>query len=171
MTPKQQRFIEEYLIDLNATQAAIRAGYAESGARTEGARLLADADIAAAIVEAKSDRSKRTGIDAAWLLTRLADEAEADLNDLMDNDGKLKPVHEWPLIWRKGLVAGIEVEELWEGRGESREKIGMLHKVKLSDRVKRLELIGKHIDVQAFREQVQHSGGVSVTVLPEDAAL
>jgi phage terminase small subunit len=137
----------------------------------QGYQLLQNTSVADAITALKAARSKQTGIDAAWLLKRLADEAEADLNDIVDDDGRLKNINEWPLIWRKGLVAGIEVEELWEGRGESRENIGRLHKVKLSDRVKRLELIGKHIDVQAFREQVAHTGGVTVTVLPEDAAL
>lgn len=171
MTPKQQRFVEEYLIDLNATQAAIRAGYAESGARTEGARLLANADIADAIAALKAERSESTRIDAAWLLARLAEEVDADLADLMEEDGRLKKVHDWPLIWRKGLVAGLEVEELFEGRGESREQIGRLHKVKLSDRVKRIELIGKHIDVQAFKDKVEHSGGISLSVSSEDAGL
>lgn len=171
LTDKQQAFVEEYLKDLNATQAAIRAGYSAKTAQEQASRLLSNVMVADAVAALKAERSKKTGIDAAWLLTRLADEAEADLNDIIDEDGKLKPVHEWPVIWRKGLVAGIEVEELWEGRGEDRERIGLLHKVKLSDRVKRLELIGKHIDVQAFREQVAHSGGVSLTVSPEDARL
>jgi phage terminase small subunit len=168
MTPMQTLFVEEYLKDLNATQAAIRAGYAESGARTEGTRLLANADIAEAITAAKAERSKQTGIDAAWLLKRLADEADADLNDIYDEAGGLRPVKDWPLIWRKGLVGGIKaIEE----RDEEGNVVGMIREVKLSDRVKRLELIGKHIDVQAFREQVAHSGGVTVNVTSEDASL
>jgi phage terminase small subunit len=89
----------------------------------------------------------------------------------MDDNGGLKPVHAWPLIWRKGLVAGVEVEDLWEGRGESREHIGRLHKVKLSDRIKRLELIGKHIDVQAFKEKIEVAGALSLVVSSEDAGL
>jgi phage terminase small subunit len=72
MTPKQQRFVDEYLIDLNATQAAIRAGYAKSGARTEGARLLADANIAAEIDEAMAKRSMRTNITQDQVLRELA---------------------------------------------------------------------------------------------------
>ena len=72
MTPKQTRFVEEYLLDLNATQAAIRAGYAESGARTEGARLLANADISAAIDKAMAQRSMRTNITQDQVLRELA---------------------------------------------------------------------------------------------------
>lgn len=70
MTPKQKRFVEEYLIDLNATQAAIRAGYAESGARTEGARLLANANIQEALTHSLKERSERAQIDADWVLAR-----------------------------------------------------------------------------------------------------
>ncbi|MCE7028463.1 terminase small subunit [Jiella avicenniae] len=149
---KRGRFVEEYLHDLNATQAAIRAGYSAKTAYSQGQRLLKDVEILAAISEAKAARSERTKIDADWLLRRLADEAEADVADLYDEQGSLRPVSEWPLIWRKGLVAGLDVEEI-KSEGVT---IGIIRKVKLSDRVKRLELIGKHVEVQAFREQVGH---------------
>lgn len=164
LNDKQAMFVREYLLDLNATQAAIRAGYSAKTAKQQGARLLTNADVAAAVAAAKADRSERTKVDADWLLTRLADEAEADLADLYDPEtGTLKPIHQWPLVWRKGLVAGVEVEELFEGRGEDREHIGRLRKVKLADRTKVKELIGKHVDVGAFKEaQTQ----VNVTLPP-----
>ncbi|MDP9572400.1 UNVERIFIED_ORG: phage terminase small subunit [Agrobacterium larrymoorei] len=155
LSEKQSRFVEEYLKDLNATKAAIRAGYSEKTAHSQGPRLLENVGIATAIEKAKAQRSERTQIDADWLLKRLADEAVADIADLYDENGGLKPVDQWPLIWRQGLVSGIEVEELFDGRGEDREHIGRVRKVKLSDRIKRLELIGKHVDVQAFREKVE----------------
>lgn len=156
LTAKQARFVEEYVLDLNATQAAIRAGYAEKSASVEGARLLANAKVGEAVAAGLKARSERTKIDADWVLTRLAEEAEADLSDLYDDNGHLKPISEWPPIWRKGLVQGIEVEELYEGRGEDREHIGRLRKLKFDSRIKRVELIGKHVAVQAFREQVGH---------------
>lgn len=158
LTPKQQRFVDEYLIDLNATQAAIRAGYSEKTAASQGERLLRNVEINAAINAARSERSQETKIDAAWVLKRLAAEAQADVADLYDDDGNLLPVKQWPLIWRQGLVAGIDVEDLFEGRGEDRERIGRVLKIKLSDRVRRLELIGKHIGVNAFQDIVEHKG-------------
>jgi phage terminase small subunit len=158
MTPKQAQFVVEYLIDLNATQAAIRAGYSKRSADKIGSQNLAKPDIAAAIETAKIARSQRTAVDSDWVLARLHAEVEADLADLFDEENRLKPVKDWPLIWRQGLVAGVEVDELFEGRGEEREQIGYVKKLKLSDRVKRLELIGKHIGVQAFQEQVKVSG-------------
>lgn len=156
LTSKQQRFVEEYLIDLNATQAAIRAGYAEKGASVEGARLLANAKVGEAVAAGLKARSERTKIDADWVLTRLAEEAVADLADLYDDNGNLKPVKEWPLIWRQGLVTGLDVVEEFETVDGKKERVGVVRKLRHSDRIKRVELIGKHVGVQAFRDQVGH---------------
>lgn len=165
LTEKQKAFVEEYLVDLNATQAAIRAGYSQKTARKIGNENLTKPDIQQAIAEAKKERSERTKVNADWLLKRLADEAEADLADLYNDEGGLKPVHQWPKIWRQGLVAGVEVEQRWAYIDGEKEPDGVVVKVKLSDRVKRLELIGKHIDVQAFKDQIQlPSEGVTVVV-------
>lgn len=158
MTAKQQRFVDEYLKDLNATQAAIRAGYSARTAEWQGPQLLGKPHVAAAVREAQARRSRKTGIDAAWVLNRLGQEADADLADLYDDTGGLKPIHEWPKIWRQGLVQGIDVEELFEGGGEDRRQIGVVKKIRLESRIKRLELIGKHVGVQAFQENVKVSG-------------
>ncbi|KGM50652.1 terminase small subunit [Pseudooceanicola atlanticus] len=167
LTAKQARFVEEYLIDLNATQAAIRAGYSGKTAAAVGHENLRKPKIAEAIASAKGERSDRTKIDSDWVLKRLADEADADMADLYDDNGNLKPVHEWPAIWRKGLVAGLDVEEITvEG-----QVVGHVKKIKISDRIKRIELIGKHVEVQAFRDQVEHKGGISLTVNKDDAEL
>lgn len=147
LTAKQQRFVEEYMIDASASGAAARAGYSARSAGRIGYELLEKTHIAAAIREKQAERSESTRINAAWVLSRLAQEAEADLSDLYAEDGSLKPVREWPKIWRQGLVQGVETDEDPEGGGRIR-------KVKLSDRVKRLELIGKHIGVKAFEERV-----------------
>ncbi len=171
LTPKQARFVQEYLLDLNATQAAVRAGYSAKTAEQQGPRLLGNVGVAAAIAKAQDARSKQTAIDAAWVLTRLHDEAVADLADLYDANGALRPVHEWPLIWRQGLVAGIEAVEEFETVDGERQSIGIVRKVKLSDRIKRIELIGKHVNVQAFREQVHSTGEINLTVSQDDAEL
>jgi phage terminase small subunit len=158
LAAKQQRFVEEYLIDLNATQAAIRAGYSKKTADVQGPRLLGNVGVAAAISEAQAKRAERTKIDADWVLQRLAIEADADLADLYADNGTLKPVSEWPMVWRKGLVAGIETQQEFEEVDGQKKPAGMVHKVKLSDRIRRIELIGKHIGVGAFAEKHEHSG-------------
>jgi phage terminase small subunit len=158
LTAKQHQFVREFLLDLNATQAAIRAGYSVRSAQEQGSQMLAHPEIKAAIDAAKLARSDRTEIDADWMLQRLVDEVEADLADLYDDNNDLKPIDEWPEIWRQGLVAGVEVEALYEGFGEDRIQIGQVKKLRLSDRVRRLELIGKHVRVNAFQEQVAVKG-------------
>ncbi len=80
LNPKPARFVEEYLIDLNATAAAERAGYSKPN--KQGPRLLVNVGVAAAIQEAKAERSERLKIDADWVLARLVGEATADLADL-----------------------------------------------------------------------------------------
>lgn len=77
LTPKQQRFIEEYVVDFNGSAAAIRAGYAESGSRQEATRLLANADIAAAVEARKKEISDRVALTPEWVLGELQDIARA----------------------------------------------------------------------------------------------
>ena len=132
---------------------------------------MGNVKVQAKLSELQEARSKRTQIDADWVLQRLGQEVEADLADLYDEEGALKPVHEWPLIWRQGLVAGIDVVEEFETVDGQKERVGVVRKVKLSDRIKRVELIGKHIDVQAFRDQIQQTGEINLTVTQDDAEL
>jgi phage terminase small subunit len=68
MTPKQNAFVAEYLKDLNATQAAIRAGYSEATAYSQGQRLLNHVEVSAVLGKAKAKRAEECGIDAAWVL-------------------------------------------------------------------------------------------------------
>jgi phage terminase small subunit len=161
LAPKRKRFADEYLIDLNATRAYRAAGYQGSDVvcAAEGHKLLRNPKVAEYIAAAMEARAKRTNVDADWVLTRLAAEADADLADLYDDNGNLLPVKQWPLIWRQGLVAGVETvrEKGVRGRdGGEDEEDSFVDKIKLSDRVKRIELLGKHVDVQAFKDRVEH---------------
>lgn len=83
LTPKQQRFVEEYLVDLNATQAAIRAGYSPNSAEVEGSRLLRNAKVAEVVAARQSDRAHRTEITQDRVLQELWAIATADPNDLI----------------------------------------------------------------------------------------
>lgn len=89
-------------------------------------------------------------MDAAWVLRRLAAEADADVADLYDEEGRPLPVNKWPKIWRQGLVAGVKTRVSEDG-------VAIID-IKVSDRIRRLELIGKHVSVNAFQETVQHKG-------------
>jgi len=97
-----------------------------------------------------------------------------DVLDIMRDDRSLKPVSEWPASWRRYL-SGFDIAEMFEGRGEEREMVGLLKKIKWPDKVKNLELLGKHIGVMAFKEQATHEhtgkdGGpiIQVNYTPED---
>jgi len=82
LTPRQQRFVEEYLVDLNATQAAIRAGYSPKTAEQQGSRLLSNAKVAQAISVGRQALSERTEITQDMVLKRLWDIANADPNEI-----------------------------------------------------------------------------------------
>ena len=166
LTPKQQRFVEEYLIDLNATQAYIRAGFSEKLANTNAAKLLQNTTIAKAIAEAQAKREERTQIDADYVLKRLVEIDQMDVLDIMDDKYCLKPIGEWPKIWRQ-YISNIENLEEFEGFGEDRTQIGWLKKIKWPDKTKNLELLGKHVSVGAFKDKVEHSGKLEIQSLSD----
>lgn len=159
LTPKQQRFVEEYLIDLNATQAAIRAGYSEKTANEIGAENLAKPSIAKAIQDALKERSERVQIDADYVLKRLVEIDQMDVLDIMDDDGNVKPLRDWPKIWRQ-YISNIETISMDDGEG-------WLKKIKWPDKVKNLELIGKHVSVGAFKDKIEHSGQLEIQSLSD----
>lgn len=168
LTPKQQRFVEEYLIDLNATQAAIRSGYSEKTARDIGCENLAKPNIAKAIQEAQAKRAEQTQIDAAYVLRRLVEIDQMDVLDIMDDNYCLKPIGEWPKIWRQ-YISNIENLEEFEGFGEDRTQTGWLKKIKWPDKTKNLELLGKHVSVGAFKDKIEHSGKIEISDISDDA--
>lgn len=156
MTPKQEAFVREYLKDLNATQAAIRAGYSERTANEQGARLLANVSVRSAIAAAQQKRAEKAEIDAEWVLKRLHQDATADIADIYDERGHLRPVHEWPMVWRTGLVAGIETVVERDGVGtDGNPMFVTVRKVKLADRTRLLEMVGKHVGVGAFKDRLE----------------
>ncbi len=91
LTPKQERFVQEFLLDLNATQAAIRAGYSKHTARQAGAENLSKPDISAAIQAAQADRAKRTKVDQDWVVRRLQSVVERCMQTepVLDSEGNL----------------------------------------------------------------------------------
>ncbi|EOH6202511.1 terminase small subunit [Citrobacter farmeri] len=147
LTDKQELFAREFIKDLNATQAAIRAGYSEKSSRNQGARMMANDDILTRIAELKADRNEQVGVDAAYVLRRLTEIDQMDVLDILLANGELKPIKDWPKVWRTTL-SGMDVVEM-----ASADSAALLKKIKWPDKVKNLELLGKHVTVQAFKEQ------------------
>ncbi|EML5157133.1 terminase small subunit [Morganella morganii subsp. morganii] len=157
LTDKQEMFCREYLVDLNATQAAIRAGYSDKTANRIAAQLLSKLDIGKRIQELKSERGERLEVDADYVLKRLVEIDQMDVADILLSNGEIKPIKDWPKVWRITL-SGIDVTEI------AGDTAGLLKKIKWPDKVKNLELLGKHISVQAFREQVKNEHDVVGTL-------
>lgn len=157
LTDKQELFAREYLKDLNATQAAIRAGYSVKTAQEQASRLLSNVMVQSRISELKADRNEEVGIDAAYVLRRLVEIDQMDVLDILLPNGELKPIKDWPKTWRTTL-SGMDVTEM------AGDDPGFLKKIKWPDKVKNLELLGKHVTVQAFKENVktEQSGMVQV---------
>lgn len=90
MTPKQERFVQEYLIDLNATQAAIRAGYSPKTAQEQSSRLLSNAIIRDAVAKAQGKRTERTELTQDWVLGRLVENVERAMTarPVLDSEGE-----------------------------------------------------------------------------------
>jgi len=155
LTPKQQRFVDEYLKDLNATQAAVRAGYSAKTAEWIGPQLLGKTHVAEAIADGMAKRQARTEVNADYVLKKLVAIAEMDVLDIMTDDMSIKPVSQWPKVWRQYL-SGFDLAEMFEGRGDEREMVGILKKIKWPDKVKNLELIGRHLGM--FKDKVEVTG-------------
>lgn len=153
LNARQNQFVKEYLVDLNATQAAIRAGYSEKTAQEQGSRLLLNVMVAKAITDAQNARIERTEINADYVLKRLVEIDQMDALDILNEDGTLKPVSQWPKVWRQYL-SGLDIMEMSIG-GDS-DNLAFIKKIKWPDKVKNLELIGKHVNVQAFKEKIDH---------------
>jgi len=153
LTPRQSMFVKEYLVDLNGTQAAIRAGYSKKTAGQQSEQLLKNLEIAAAVQAGMAKRAAKVEINADYVLARLAEIDRMDVLDIMNDDMTLKPVSAWPSSWRRYL-SGFDVAEMKDGQ----DAIGVLKKIKWPDKVKNLELLGKHVGVGAFTEKVQLSG-------------
>lgn len=156
-------FCQEYLKDLNAARAGREIGIKY---RQNVTPVFADEGVQDRIAYLSNERLKRTQVDADYVLKRLVEIDQMDVLDIMNDDYSFKPIGEWPVIWRQ-YVSNIENIEQFEGFGEEREQSGWLKKIKWPDKIKNLELIGKHVAVGAFKDKVEHSGTVEIQSLSD----
>ena len=138
LTSKQQRFMDEYLIDLNATQAAIRAGYSKNSARQIGQENLSKPVIAAAVAKAKQERSEAIKIDAEWVLRQAVE------------------------LHRRCMQEIRPVRNPKTGKQLYDDDDNALFTFNATASTRALELIGKHVDIGAFKERVEISSGLSM---------
>lgn len=185
LTPKQATFVREYLIDLNGTQAAVRAGYSPRTANEQAARLLAHASVKATVQAAMAKRSERTEITADRVLRELAKIGFSELKSAItwgskevaigfDADGKrLSPADIGDAVMvhteLAPFVEAIDSDSLTEAASAAISEVSMTKdglRIKMHDKVSALAKIGQHLGM--FAEKVEHSGSVTMVMAPLD---
>ena len=144
LTPKRERFCQEYLIDFNITQSAIRAGFSKATAYSIGWTLLKDVEIQNRINELQLTSANQFNVTKQRLMSILMDIAGSKIEDIKDPEtGAILPAHDWP-EHMKGVISGIEVDELYEYLGTGmKTPIGQKVKVRLWEKTKAIELLNK----------------------------
>lgn len=149
MTNKQKRFCEEYLVDLNATQAAIRAGYSSKTAGAIGAENLEKPQIRARIDKALAEQSKRTGVTADRVVRELARVAFVNSQDVIDFDSAT--IKSGADRDDTAAIASVKVKTIPTADGD-----GVEREIKMADKLKALELLGRRLGL--FTDNVNLSG-------------
>lgn len=137
LNEKQQQFVDEYLIDLNGTQAAIRAGYSAKTADVQASRLLGNVKVQQAISERMAQRSKRTGVNQDRVVLELAKMALVKMTDIVDRQGRIKDSATDDDL---ACIESVKYKESESDTGSSVER-----EVKIASKIKALELLGKHL--------------------------
>lgn len=141
---RRTRFVKEYLLDPNATQAAIKAGYSEKTAKQAGSRLLKDPQVQAAIESTNAEVHEKLDITIERVREEIATLAFSNPQDFFRADGTPKPITELTRA-QAACLAGMDVCELFSGNGEERSVAGYLKKIKMASKLEALELLGRHL--------------------------
>lgn len=152
MTKKQKRFVEEYLIDLNATQAAIRAGYSPDTANEQGSRLLANVSVSNEINRAMAERSKRTGVNADRVVRELAKIAFVNAADVIN--AKDATLRNDATEDDTAAIQSVKVKTFGDD--------GLEREIKMADKLKALELLGKHLGM--FKDKLELDADMELNV-------
>lgn len=173
LTPKQKMFVTEYLVDLNATKAAERAGYSAKTAQVQGSRLLSNAMVSAAIAEKQGKRFEKLEITAERVLGELALLGFANMMDYITvgENGAARVDLSKLTRDQAAAINEITVEEFTERTGEDGEGKPIFENVKrtkfkLSDKRGALVDLGRHLKL--FTDKVEHSGKLSIRELSDE---
>lgn len=140
LTPRQEQFVAEYLVDLNATQAAIRAGYSKKTASEQAFDLLRKPQIAAAIEESRQKHIAKLDLSAERVLTELAGLAFFDVRKLVNPDGSPKSITDLDDETARA-IQGIELQTVKDGEND----FALVRKYKIADKNAALEKLMKHL--------------------------
>jgi phage terminase small subunit len=157
LTPKQQRFVEEYLVDFNATQAAVRAKYSAKSAGKIGPELLGKTRIAEAIREEQAKLAQRSAVSAEAVIGELAKLGFANMANYVRIGGNGDPFVDLSKMTRDQAAAiqEVTVEDFVDGRGEDAREVRRV-KFKLADKRAALVDLGRHLGI--FKDKVEVTG-------------
>lgn len=157
-TPKQQKFIQEYLVDLNGTQAAIRAGYSEKTAGSIANTLLMKVEIQEAVAARREALSKKTEVTIERVIREYARVAFVDIRKLYDENGYLLSVNDIDDD-SAGAIASIESEQLYEFEDGEKKPIGLTKKIRFTDKVRALDSLAKHLGMFIDKTEITGKDG------------
>ena len=139
---RRTRFVKEFLLEQNATKAAIAAGCSEKSARQQGERLLTNASIRAEIEQKNTELNQKYDLTADRIKLELARLCYYNPADYFNPDGSPKAISELSEDASRA-IAGFDMTELFAGSGEERGAVGYIKKFKLADKVRALELAAR----------------------------
>ena len=155
MTEAQKRFCDEYLLDFNATRA-YRSAYpkckTDESARRAGSRLLTNVDIQKYLQEQKEELKEKINVTKEQVINQMVRIAFGDIRKLYNENGGMKNIQDLDADTAT-ILTGIETTEEFDGYGEDREQIGYTKKVKIADKTKALDMLGKYFGI--FKEKVE----------------
>lgn len=154
---QQEMFCINYVTDFNATQAAIDAGYSKDSAAEQASRLLTNVNVQHKISELVAHKIKAVNVTSQRVVSELHEIAFSDFREAYKDDGSIKDVKDMPDALRKA-IASIEVEELWDGKGEDRRQIGVTKKIKFWPKDKALDQLGRYLKM--FTDRMEHTGSL-----------
>jgi phage terminase small subunit len=142
LTDRQRRFVQEYVIDFNATRAAVAVGYSAATARQIGAENLSKPVIRSEINRQIKQRSIELDIEAKAIIGELVAMLRADIADIFDENNAVRPFNEMPKEFRNGLIRSIKIREETNTNGEvTARRIS----IQFSDRTAIMRQLGKHL--------------------------
>lgn len=156
---KQDLFVQEYLIDLNGKQAAIRAGYSPKTAEQISYQLLQKTSVQNAIARAMAERSRRTGINQDRVVRELAKIAFVKMTDVVNDECEIRPDADPDDL---ACIESVKVKQIPTKSGD----VGVEREVRLSPKIKALELLGRHLGM--FNDKLTLDGVVPVVITGDD---
>ena len=150
--------------NFNGRKASEEAGYCETSYDQRAWDNSHSAEVLAYVAKLIAWRNERLDIDMDYVLKRCHDIDQLDFGDILDEDNNFLPIKEWPKVWRQ-TISTVELGQLIRSKNDPEKMVQILSKIKLPDKLKNLELLGKHTLVRAWDPNAHYSGNTETPPL------